>query len=226
MKYYYKVTNRSVTVESSIQPYYTYYIDDSGFLASEDSPIPDSLYGATYDVPDNIKVSFGIPQRRFDFLKTNWDITRHNMLVIIISDGVLMLAGLAALIMLCRTSGEKADGTVTFPKFFKLWFEPSVLLLCWYTYVAIGSADTVARDVIFRSYYTSGILEVGFPGTVESVMALVMYGLGVMAFGAILTYIAVSVCIRAKNKSVEKGFLIYWVSISYGRRSKRLAERY
>lgn len=194
-----------------IQPYYTYYIDDSGFLASEDSPIPDSLYGATYDVPDNIKVSFGIPQRRFDFLKTNWDITRHNMLVIIISDGVLMLAGLAALIMLCRTSGEKADGTVTFPKFFKLWFEPSVLLLCWYTYVAIGSADTVARDVIFRSYYTSGILEVGFPGTVESVMALVMYGLGVMAFGAILTYIAVSVCIRAKNKSVEKGFLIYWV---------------
>ena len=208
VKYYYKVTNRSVTVESSIQPYYTYYIDDSGFLASEDSPIPDSLYGATYDVPDNIKVSFGIPQRRFDFLKTNWDITRHNMLVIIISDGVLMLAGLAALIMLCRTSGEKADGTVTFPKFFKLWFEPSVLLLCWYTYVAIRSADTVARDVIFRSYYTSGILEVGFPGTVESVMALVMYGLGVMAFGAILTYIAVSVCIRAKNKSVEKGFLI------------------
>lgn len=211
VKYYYKVTNRSVTVESSIQPYYTYYIDDSGFLASEDSPIPDSLYGATYDVPDNIKVSFGIPQRRFDFLKTNWDITRHNMLVIIISDGVLMLAGLAALIMLCRTSGEKADGTVTFPKFFKLWFEPSVLLLCWYTYVAIRSADTVARDVIFRSYYTSGILEVGFSGTVESVMALVMYGLGVMAFGAILTYIAVSVCIRAKNKSVEKGFLIYWV---------------
>lgn len=57
-------------------------------------------------------------------------------------------------------------------------------------------------------------------------MALVMYGLGVMAFGAILTYIAVSVCIRAKNKSVEKGFLTYWVSISYGRRSKRLAERY
>ena len=211
VKYYYKVTNRSVTVESSIQPYYTYYIDDSGFLASEDSPIPDSLYGATYDVPDNIKVSFGIPQRRFDFLKTNWDITRHNMLVIIISDGVLMLAGLAALIMLCRTSGEKADGTVTFPKFFKLWFEPSVLLLCWYTYVAIRSADTVARDVIFRSYYTSGILAVGFSGTVESVMALVMYGLGVMAFGAILTYIAVSVCIRAKNKSVEKGFLIYWV---------------
>lgn len=57
-------------------------------------------------------------------------------------------------------------------------------------------------------------------------MTLVMYGLGVMALGAILTYIAVSVCIRAKNKSVEKGFLTYWVSISYGRRSKRLAERY
>ena len=211
VKYYYKVTSGVRTVESSIQPYYTYYIDDNGYLASDGAPVPDSLYGAIYEVPDGVKVSFGISQRRFEFLKTNWDITRHNMLVIIISDVVLLIVGLAALIMLCRSAGEKADGTVTFPKFFMLWFEPSVFLLCWYTYAALRSADTVARDIMFRSYYTSGDLEVGFSGTVEGVMALVMYGLGVMAFCAILTYIAVSLCIRVKNRNVEKGFLTYWV---------------
>lgn len=206
--YYYKVETNRKTAESSAKPQFTFYLNEDKNVASDDALIPESLKYDWYDVPDYVHVSVGITQSRYDFLKTNFYITRHNMQVIIISDIVLLVAGIAALSMLVKFSGEKADGTVTFPKLFRLWFEPGVLLICWYITIMARLCSTTPRNMIYRSYYTE---QVGFVSGTNSYLSLALYGLLAVGFGGLLTYFAVCIGMRAKNRNIEKGFLTYWV---------------
>ena len=170
--------------------------------------IPSAFQYSYFEVDEGVSYKVGITETRYDYLCTNWYITQRNMRIILISDGVLFLVAAAAFIMLIRVAGEKADGTVTFPGFFRLWFEPSVAILCMYTLLISAMSRTDPRNMIYSSYYTA---QVGFVNSVNSYLSLALYGSCLMGFAGLLTYVAVSLSIRVKNKNTAKGFLIYWV---------------
>lgn len=206
--YYYKIVTRTWKAESDREPLYTYYLDKEKHIASDDCFVPSGLQYVWYDLPDYVDITVGITRSRFDFLMSNFDITRRNMLIIIVSDAVLLIVGIAAFVLLCKTAGEKADGTVTFPKFFRLWFEPAVLLLFWYTCIISWLASSYPRNMIYPAYHTTNI---GFVTGTNSILSLALYGLCTMGLAAVLTYLAVCIVMRVRNKSVANGFLIYRV---------------
>ncbi len=211
LDFYYKIKARTRTFESKTNAdsaWLSFYIDSDGRLRSESSVLPSSFEYKYFDVPEDVSIKVGITNLRYEYLRTNWYITQRNMRIIFISDGALLVLGIFALAVLIRVAGEKADGTVTFPKFFRLWFEPAVAILCVYTALITAMGRTSPRNMIYSSYYSS---ELGFANTVNSYLSLALYGMCTMGFGALLTYLAVSVAIRAKNKKAAEGFLIYWI---------------
>ena len=211
LDYYYDIRTRTLNFKSKNENYrVSFYIDEDGRLASDDSLIPSAFQYSYFEVDEGVSYKVGITETRYDYLCTNWYITQRNMRIILISDGVLFLVAAAAFIMLIRVAGEKADGTVTFPGFFKLWFEPSVAILCMYTALISAMSRTDPRNMIYSSYYTA---QVGFVNSVNSYLSLALYGACLMGFAALLTYVAVSLSIRVKNKNTAKGFLVYWVLI-------------
>ncbi len=209
LDYYYDIRTRTLNFKSKNENYcVSFYIDEDGRIASDDSLIPSAFQYSNFEVDDGVSYTVGITETRYDYLCTNWYITQRNMRIILISDGVLLLIAAAAFIMLIRVAGEKADGTVTFPGFFRLWFEPSVAILCMYTLLISAMSRTDPRNMIYSSYYTT---QVGFVNSVNSYLSLALYGACLMGFAGLLTYVAVSLSIRVKNKNTVKGFLVYWV---------------
>ena len=191
------VTDSQAVYNSDIVPYWQYDCSSDG---------NGGFLGKGFHVimpPENLKIkslSIGMDQDEYMYLQNSWQIIRHNMWVVCVSDILLLAVGIVLLCALCKVTGESSDGTVKLHPFFMLPYEISLGLLCLSMIMPVLAGEIVTANVNKWSDLIRKLCMICFGGAF-AVIALAFL------------YLAVCVSVRGKNKRLARGSIIACIII-------------
>ncbi len=145
-----------------------------------------------------MEIKIAMSRERYNKLESDWALIKYNTNVIIITDILLLAAGIVLLCVLCRISGEQPDGTVKLHPFFMLFYEPAIAVfaLSLIPFVTIVDFSADPNGIVALTNFGKGIM-------------LLSYG-GLCVLSALcLLYITVSAAIRIKCKRFLSGSLVF-----------------
>ncbi len=162
---------------------------------------PTNIIYYSSDRYDSLKVSeikIAMSLERYNELEKDWESIRYNTRVIVITDILLLAAGIVLLCVLCRVSGEQPDGTVKLHPFFMVFYEIAIglfaLSIVPFTTIIYAAADP--NGLVAKTDFGKTALMLGYGGLcVLSALCLL--------------YIAVSMSVRAKSKNFLSGSLVF-----------------
>ena len=199
---------------------YVYRIDYTGGIAKLqcDKGLSNRLEDVLFDSTDIMRnagdyIEIGYTSARIASLERSWNIMRYNACVIILSSAALAVVGLALMIMICRVSGEAADGTITMRKCFSVPYELS--LAAWICVFGLYLGLLLSAEN-FESLFkgeNGKMLFMAFCGVISAISA------------AAALYMVVCFAVRRKNNTAKRGSILAWAVLMCARLAKCVYNR-
>ncbi len=142
-------------------------------------------------------IEIGYTEEQFAAKEAYWLEMRRNMQIVVVSEIALFVIGMALLVFICHGAGEKSDGTVTYPRVFRLFYE---ITFCLIVIATIPLVFAIGGD----NWLT------GLCNTSNGRVLYMLFcgALSVIAF-MLLLHLAVSIAVRRKNNTALRGSLAY-----------------
>lgn len=148
-------------------------------------------------------IEIGFTREQYKAMEAYWQEMRSNMQIVIVSEIVLFIIGMALLVFICNGAGEKSDGTVTYPRIFRVFYEIPLLLFV---------AGLI--PVVFMVGGDNWFIDLCRTSNGRVLYMLISGAFAALAF-AFLLHFAMSIAVRRKNKCAARGSALYlfWLII-------------
>ncbi len=142
-------------------------------------------------------IQVGYTEEQYNRRRDYWLEMRRNMQIVVVSAACLLVIGILLFVFICMGAGERADGSVSCPIFFRLYYEISL---------AAFAASLVG---VFLLTFTADFGLIGLCGTANgrALFMAVCGGLTALCF-MILLYFGASLAMRIKSRTFVRGSLI------------------
>jgi len=174
--------------------------------ANEPQNVISSSSSSVYDAQKVSEIRIAMSRERYNELENDWKNIRYNTKVIVITDILLLAAGIVLLCVLCRVSGEQPDGSVKLHPFFMLFYELSVgiFALSLVPFATIIYAAIDPNGIVAKTDFGKTMLMLGYGGLC-------------VVSSLCLLYTIVSMSIRTKCKKFLSGSLVFMIlKITFG----------
>ena len=147
---------------------------------------------------EDLSFTVALSAKQYNAFCEDWARMKRNMQIILVSDIILLAAGIVLMVMLSRCAGVRGDGSVHLDKRWKLPYEVSICaalaMLFLFAFTAVAGED-------LRS-----VAQLGSGGRN---LCMAMSGAACLGFAGCMLYVRSCAVVRAKNGVYGKGSIIW-----------------
>ena len=143
-------------------------------------------------------ITTALSNRGYDSYCQDWNRMKRNMQIIVVSDIILLAAGVVFMVLLCKCAGLREDGTVRLGKRYKLPYELTLL-------AAAGMLYLFAFEAVCANEL-SNVAQLGAGGRN---LCMALSGAAALGFAGSVLYLLSCGEVRAKNGVFGRGSIIW-----------------
>ncbi len=199
LPFYASISINGIVGSNTHSPFYVIRMGAGSKILTEN--VPDIMstqnFKAHYLQKTSDFIEIGFTREQYDGMKSYWLEMRRNMQIVLISEIALFVVGMALLVFICIGAGRKSDGTVTYPRIFRVFYEIPLLLFM---------AGLV--PVVFMVGGDNRLVDLCRTSNGRVLYMLISGALTALTF-AFLLHFSASVAVRRKNKCAPRGSVLY-----------------
>lgn len=184
---------------STEQPYFSISVSKSHIECSDDNVVigdNQSFKSAMMSYHRDEHIKIGYTREQYKQKEAYWLEMRRNMQIVVASEIVLIVIGIGLLVFICCGVGKSADGTVTYKRVFRTFYEITLCFIGAMVFVMVCMISGYNIFIDLCSTANGRLLYIIISGVLSALLFMMVL------------YLAVCISVRIKNKTAIAGSLL------------------